>query len=90
MRRLIFPICVALASCGGPPKIWVRADGQAIAGKLEQDKAIDQAVCEGEAQKAALSGTMTLQNETARRYGEGKVLEGCMAQKGYLHVTAAQ
>ena len=94
------PIIFALAGCvtaqQGPTKIWVRADGKPVAQGQYQ---IDSTICIGETQKSAvgmppiyyqgLAGAISASIiQDQREAALVQVAEGCMAQRGYLHVLA--
>lgn len=91
---------VVLAGCAQQPKVvWLRTDGQltrnnpALATQFEVDKT----VCEGETQKANLSGAQfcrgfgdCLAQSIERNQGMATVARGCMAQRGYMLVPEAE
>ena len=70
----------------------VRTDGQSVAGNpvLAENYRVDQAVCNGETQKANLSGMGGYNGGLAlaieRQNAAGQVMNGCLAQKGYVVV----
>jgi hypothetical protein len=77
----------------------VRTDGQSIREnpKLQQALDIDRKVCEGETQKAALSGVTIgggsvggLAAAIERQESAKTVMIGCMAQRGYVLVPQEQ
>jgi hypothetical protein len=97
----ILMVTLAVSACATPkPLVWLKTDGQYVAGSpaLETQFSIDRTACDGEAQKANLSaGTNYMGGAFARAIEEGRrnqaaerVLDGCMAGKGYVHVEAAQ
>lgn len=89
-------LCLALASCvtqPSVPNVWVRTDGQTIreSAALVQQYEVDRTVCEGEMQKANLSGTQfcrgvgdCMVSSIERNSSLAIVAKGCMAQKGYV------
>jgi hypothetical protein len=84
----------ALASCAVQVKNkWVRVDGQSIEKNpaLVKQYEVDKTICEGEMQKADLSGSSFcygLGNCLATGISRGNAMagvgKGCMAQRGYL------
>lgn len=88
MRLAYVVLCMALSGCASQqPKQWGRIDGHVT--EISQFQA-DQAVCRGEAQKAALS--MTAERSISCNwqgcYGTTTralqdVFDGCMAGRGY-------
>lgn len=99
-------LALTLAGCQTTPTdplVWVRTDGQRASGNpaLEQQYQIDSTICLGQRQQSAanmdpvyyrgLVGAMQadmIQNQ--RTAGLDQVIEGCMAQRGYVHVPASQ
>lgn len=73
-----------LLGCAKPPSVWMRTDGLPIA---SQTLAADQAVCQGEANKANLAaGRSAALHPDAWGYSDAMlaVYRGCMADRGYL------
>lgn len=89
-----------LAGCASDPQMtFVRTDGQRGQGNpaLEAQYLVDKAVCEGEAHKANMSGTIFADGSLAglaassSRAREAKsVAVGCMAGRGYLSVPVEE
>jgi hypothetical protein len=89
-----------LCSCAPQVKsVWLRTDGQHIASNpvLLQQAQVDLTVCQGEMQKANLSGvTFTggglagLAAAAQRNNAAADVAKGCMAQHGYILVPEDQ
>lgn len=99
MRRLFaLSIGLFLLGCSTHPDLpetWVRTDGQGIFNNpaLNHQFTTDKTICEGEVQKANLSGTQLCRGATdcliasmARDSSLSTVAKGCMAQKGYALV----
>ncbi|MGH6875934.1 MAG: hypothetical protein ACREHV_01005 [Rhizomicrobium sp.] len=93
---------LALAGCATAAQeqlAWVRADGQPIAGNpaLLQQYQLDHTACEGEMQKANLSGQTFCPggaiacaiNDVERQRSMLAVGKGCMANRGYLQMPAS-
>jgi hypothetical protein len=86
-----------LAGCATQPTMtWIRADGQRSANNavLHQQFEMDKTVCQGEMQKANLSGVTFAGGGIAgavaaanRNDAVGQVARGCMAEKGYVLVA---
>lgn len=79
--------------------LLIRTDGQPIRGnpKHEASLQVDQTVCLGERQKAQLSGTSfntstvgAVIDGIERNRSADTVMAGCLAQRGYLIVPAAE
>jgi hypothetical protein len=91
---------ILLVGCAEAPVMsLVRTDGERISGnpKFEQALQIDKTVCLGERQKANLSGVSFsggglsgILAQQQRRDAADAVMTGCMAQKGYVLVPAAE
>lgn len=90
-------LLTAVAGCGTPPKpsLWVRTDGQSarVHPELRTQLEVDQIACNGEMQKAALSGVTIASGGIAGAIAQGQrnaaamdVAKGCMAEKGYVLV----
>lgn len=102
--RSVALLCVAFAltACASqsqPHTIYLRADGQDIAGDpvLRQQFDMDQTICKGEQQKASLGGKMLagqgallISDAANRSEAAHQVGQGCMAQKGYVLVPEDQ
>ena len=100
--RTVALLCVALAltACAPQPHtIYLRADGQDIAGDpvLHQQFDMDQTICQGEQQKASLAGkilggqgALLISDAANRSEAAHQVGQGCMAQKGYVLVPEDQ
>jgi hypothetical protein len=100
MRLLIGPGilgligAVALSGCATEvANKWVRTDGQSVMNNpaLVKQFEIDKTICEGEMQKANLSGSSycsgvgdCIATGIARGSAMAVVGKGCMAQRGYL------
>lgn len=93
-------LCVAVAGCTAATKtVWIRTDGQRIASdpvNLQQAQ-IDRTICQGETDKASLSGVTFTGGGMAgvaaaieRDNAAGRVASGCMAAKGYVQVPEDQ
>lgn len=90
-RFCTMALALALAGCATArtAPVWIRADGAAVD---PQRLALDQTVCQGEMQRASMSGVQldtgnpfTDGVNGANRYLAGQdVLKGCMAGRGYL------
>lgn len=101
-RLLPFGAIFLVAGCASdaPPSVWVRTDGQRIGGNsaLEQKVDIDKTICNGEMQKAGLSGqqqfggSLLSQAIVENQRGErlDGVAKGCMAEKGYVSVPITE
>jgi hypothetical protein len=101
MRKTILILAaVSLVGCAQQPKqVFIRTDGQSIKGNaaLEHQYQIDATVCEGDMQKANMSGTQfcrgavdcavagAVRGEQAMTVGKG-----CMAQRGYMAVLETE
>ena len=97
MRKFVGAAIAAslLAGCAAdqPKPLFIRADGKPVTGNpaLETQFELDRAVCEGESNKANLSG-VTLAGggfagaiAQAQRHSSAlEVGRGCMAARGYL------
>jgi hypothetical protein len=79
--------------------VWVRTDGQRITGDpvLTQQVQVDLTICQGELQRANLSGVTVSGGGMAgiaaaieRGEAAKQVGQGCMAQKGYAHVSGTE
>jgi hypothetical protein len=93
-------IAAALFGCATQPQVqmvWMRADAQRISGNpaLQQQLELDKIACNGEMQKAGLSGTQFCRGladcmvASSIRGGQMEsVGKGCMADRGYLFVSA--
>jgi hypothetical protein len=104
MRRptsAIVLLALGLAGCASsPPQVLVRTDGQRGIGNpaLEQQLAIDKAICLGETQKAAISSPAVyggglfqqIDAQIERNKATNAIATGCMAQRGYAVVPADQ
>jgi hypothetical protein len=100
MRKAVMIAVVCLVGCAPQVKqLWMRTDGQRITGNaaLEQQVQIDKTICDGEMQKANLSGTQFCRGAIecgladAQRAGSlTTVAKGCMAQKGYVMVPETE
>lgn len=97
MRNLVTSVALAmvLAGCAAQQLAYVRTDGQRIKTDpvMEQQFQIDAAICNGEMQKANVSGVTFTGGGIAgavaaanRSNAVGQVAQGCMAQKGYVVV----
>lgn len=92
-------VAVALTACAAPHTIYLRADGQDMAGDpvLRQQFDMDRTICQGEQQKASLAGKMLAGQgwdqvvaAANRSDAAGEVGQGCMAAKGYVSVPEEQ
>lgn len=89
---------LTLAGCQTVKEVFVRTDGQTTADNphLAAQFEIDKTVCEGDSQRASLTGSQfclgddCLYQAIARQQGRVGVVKGCMAQKGYLSVPEDQ
>jgi hypothetical protein len=79
--------------------IYLRADGQMAAGDpvLQQQFEMDRTICQGDMQKANLSGVTLsggglagLAAAADRGQAAGQVAQGCMAERGYVLVREDQ
>lgn len=93
MRRFQLAAPILLSICGCAPELAiVRTDGQSMAGNplLAEAFRVDQSVCNGETQKANLSGMGGYNGGLAlaieRQNAANQVMNGCLAQKGYVVV----
>jgi hypothetical protein len=88
MRRvaLLFVI-FALAGCAAK-NVFLLADGRNPGSDpvLNQQFRMDSTVCQGELQKANLSGSLRDWGALSRGMAVDQVGEGCMAEKGYVLV----
>jgi len=89
---------LALAGCA-PHMIYLRADGQMAAGDpvLQQQFEMDHTICQGDMQKANVSGVTFAGGGIVgavaaanRNEAVGQVGQGCMAEKGYVLVREDQ
>lgn len=82
-------MCIGLVGCASP-KNYVRVDGKAIPGnpQLEQQRTVDRTICEGEKEKTMLVARNNDSFGAQARASD--VLDGCMAQKGYLNQPPSQ
>src|SRR3954453_17816323 len=104
MRKQVMIVVVGLsmaaAGCAQAPKmVWIRTDGEHIRANPahEQKLELDKLACNGEMQKANLSGVtlsggglagaIAQSNRDASAVG---VARGCMADRGYLYVAEAE
>jgi hypothetical protein len=91
-------LTAALTGCQTTTDVFVRTDGQRAKDNpvLASQFEVDRTVCEGEAQKAGLTGSNVcfgdncFWQQMARNEGKVGVMKGCMAQKGYLLVPAEE
>lgn len=104
LRIVVFGTCLALGGCATTPvpvvgMDYIRADGRPMEGNpaLTQQFSIDGDVCIGEVSKADMSGTILplggaagVMQSINRRNESGRVMIGCMADRGYLFVRADQ
>lgn len=90
---------LSLGGCAAPNIVAVRMDGQPIRGNpvLSQSLDTDRTICQGEMQKANLSGVTVsgggfagLAAEIERSQNANTVFKGCMAQRGYALVPEEQ
>lgn len=100
--RVLTAVAVTISAAGcaiAPQMAVVRTDGQSIREnpKLQQALDIDRKVCEGETQKANLSGVTigggsvgALAAAIERQESARTVMIGCMAQRGYVLVPQEQ
>jgi hypothetical protein len=82
MRFAYTALAVVLAGCATAPTpsaVWMRTDGRPVAGDpgLTQQFQVHRAVCLGDGEKARSNAT-------------DAAFLGCMAQKGYMLVTAGK
>jgi hypothetical protein len=91
-------VSLALSACASQT-IYLRADGQSIRGDpvMQQQFEMDRTVCQGEMNKADLSGVTFTGGGLAgafaaagRAQEAGQVGQGCMAAKGYVLVREDQ
>jgi hypothetical protein len=107
MRSLwLVSLAASMALGGGcvqqpppPPMVWIRTDGISIKENpaFAQKFDVDKTVCEGEMQKANLSGTQICRGLAdcivqgqQRGSAVGIVGKGCMADRGYVLVPEDQ
>lgn len=94
-------ILAVLAGCGPPPvpSVFVRTDGRSIKDhpELQPEFEVARTACNGEMNKAALSGVTFAGGGIAgaiaqgqRNEAAGEVGKGCMAEKGYMLVPTDQ
>jgi hypothetical protein len=92
MRMLVFTFAaLALAGCAKPP-VYLLADGRLPADDpvVNQQFEMDRTVCQGELQKANLSGSVRDWSAVGRVTAVSQVGQGCMAEKGYVLVPVDQ
>ncbi len=100
LRMAAVGAVLMLAACAAAPKMsWVRSDGQSIKNdpvNLQQAQ-MDSTICQGERDKASLSGVTVTNGGMAgiaasieRNDAAGRVATACMAQKGYVLVPEEQ
>lgn len=83
LSQASFLALLTLTGCASEPPRWYRPDGAPIAtGQLQ----LDLTACRGEVQKAATQGqaTTTLDSPFGLDREESRILNGCMADKGYM------
>jgi hypothetical protein len=88
-------LALALAGCQSTQNVWLRTDGRRATSspQLSQQFDLDATVCQGERQKASMSGVqlnsgglMGVAEAMERGQAADDVTKGCMAQRGYLLV----
>lgn len=96
---LAIGIAIALFGCATKPEVqmvWMRADGQRVGSNpaLQSQFELDKIACNGEMQKAGLSGTQFCRSgvdcaiaSSVRGNQMEAVGKGCMADRGYLYVS---
>jgi hypothetical protein len=91
MRRAIL-LFASLSLCGCAKSVYLLADGRMPASDpvVNQQFEMDRTVCQGELQKANLSGSMRDWGAISRANAVGQVGQGCMAEKGYVLVPEDQ
>jgi hypothetical protein len=100
MRTFALAVTLAtLTGCATQKYVYVRADGQRLFDDpvLQQQFKMDATVCEGDTNKAGLSGVAVYGGGLAgaaatidRANAVGRVAVGCMAEKGYVQVPEEQ
>jgi hypothetical protein len=90
-RAILMVAALILAGCA-PHMTWLRADGVAPSADpvINQQFEMDRTVCQGELQKANLSGSLRDWSAISRGSAVNQVGQGCMAQKGYVAVPEEQ
>lgn len=83
-------VSVGLTGCA--KSVYLLADGRMPASDpvLNQQFEMDRTVCQGELQKANLSGSLRDWGVISRANAVGQVGQGCMAEKGYVLVNEDQ
>lgn len=79
MRAALPLLAVLLGACAQQDVWWGRIDGRPVS---PDQVAIDQTICRGEMQKAAVARTAEAAIGSGRALND--VFLGCMASKGYL------
>lgn len=92
MRRVA--VLLAALTLGGCAQrmVYLVADGRAPGTDpvLNQQFEMDRTVCQGELQKANLSGSLRDWSSISRGAAVNQVGQGCMAEKGYVSVPEDQ
>jgi hypothetical protein len=96
----LLALVIVLSGCASAPKMaWVRTDGQSLKTDpvLVQQFEIDRTICQGELQKANLSGVVIDDGDVYsavarqnRSIAASQVRSGCMAEKGYIQTPEDQ
>ena len=91
----------AVSAIGISDRVYVRADGKRLADHptLAQQLEVDKAVCKGRAQTVGLETPKEIDSKNtvlqivSVGMKEGKIsdiMQGCMAERGYLYMTVAE
>lgn len=95
------PAETTVAAIGGGDRVYVRADGKRLADHpaLAQQLELDRAACKGHAQTVGLETPKEIESKNLAvqivsvGMKEGKIsdiMQGCMAERGYLYMTVAE
>ncbi len=93
VMRSVVLVFAALALTGCATKtVYLLADGRSPGSDpvLNQQFEMDSTVCQGELQKANLSGSLRDWGAISRGTAVNQVGQGCMAEKGYVSVPEDQ
>ena len=95
------PASTAISSISASDRVYVRADGKRLADHpaLAQQLELDRAACKGRARTVGLETPKEIESKNLALQvvsigmKEGKIsdiMQGCMAERGYLYMTVAE